>query len=117
MVASPCSQVTSAAPGLARATRQGRLRRVQTGHGPALSGEQQREGAGAAPDVEDPVGAQLRDQPDVRRQVVAVAVEDVVQAGQAGIGEEGVGHRPHASRTGRARRFRGPREMQRPGRC
>ena len=65
---------------------------IQTGHRPALSGEQQREGPGAAPDVENPVGAQLRDQPEVRRQVVAVAVEDVVQAGQAGIGEQGVGH-------------------------
>jgi hypothetical protein len=67
-------------------------RRVGRYDGAAGPGQQEGQAAGTAADVEDPVRAQFGGDGDVGGQVVARAVEGVVDPRQAGMREDRVGH-------------------------
>jgi DNA-binding CsgD family transcriptional regulator/tetratricopeptide (TPR) repeat protein len=81
--------------------------RVNRCHGVAGDGEQDGQGSGAAADVEHVAGLQFCCEGEVGGQVVARAVEGVVDLRQAGMGEDRVGH-VRAPRSG-ALRSRGVR--------
>ncbi len=76
-----------------------RTRRVEAHHLDAALREQARERPGAAPDVEHSARAQLVDDRDVGVEVGPVRGERVVESGEAGVVEDGVGHPTTVGRT------------------
>jgi DNA-binding CsgD family transcriptional regulator/tetratricopeptide (TPR) repeat protein len=66
--------------------------RVDRQHGVAGPGQRDGQGSGAAADVEHAAGVQFPGDGEVSGQVVARTVEGVVDRGQAGMGEDRVGH-------------------------
>jgi hypothetical protein len=60
--------------------------------------EQDTEGSGPAADVDHMVGAQLLDEADIGGQIIALAVEGVVESRQAWISEDRIGHDEDRSR-------------------
>jgi hypothetical protein len=80
---------------------QGRGRRIEADHRHPAVGEHQREGAGATSDIEHAVRAELLCDPGVHRQIGAVRIESVVDAGEARMLEDRV--RCHVSPGARRR--------------
>jgi len=88
----PVPHPTSRRVGLGLRHRERRRGGVQADDVVAAAGQQQRERAGPAPDVEDPPSVELLDQAEIEVQVAAVGVEGVVDGGQPRVSELGVDH-------------------------
>ena len=89
-MASPSTQVTRSAYGLAAGHLDRGPRRVDPGDGEPAFGQADGQAAGAAADVDHQLRAELVDHGDVGVQVAPVVVEDVVELGLLRVGEGGV---------------------------